>query len=150
MKIKSLAKLFLHVSEVLPQGVLPAKQISTMRKRKSHLLRSRNPGNLFILTPSLILVKSIASMAFSTRGMLSQMKPAIITSVVHSDRRIPWENYGISRQFGGFQSRFSLSFYNNTFIIFSAACSFSFPRAGQLSNNGEFPPKEVAAHNPQL
>ena len=56
---------------------------------KINLLRSRKPGNLLILTPSLILLKSMASMAFSTRGMLSQMNPAMITSVVHSERRIP-------------------------------------------------------------
>ena len=54
-----------------------------------HLLRSLKPGNLLILTPAFSLVKLMASMDFSTSGRLSQMKPAMITSLSLSHRRTP-------------------------------------------------------------
>ena len=81
--VESLAKVCLFCNEKF------YVQHNTWCFVKLNLLRSRKPGNLLILTPSLILLKSMASMAFSTRGMLSQMNPAMITSVVRSERRIP-------------------------------------------------------------
>ena len=57
---------------------------------KSFLLRSIKPGNLLIFTPCFSLLKSMASIVFSTRGKLSQMNPFIIISFSSSHLRMPW------------------------------------------------------------
>ena len=59
----------------------------------SHRLRSLKPGNLLILTPALSRVKSMASIAFSTRGRLSQIKPDMRTSWSASHRRTPCNKF---------------------------------------------------------